>query len=106
VIMEFIGGLTSGLNLFIIYGFSAFLTLLVILDRKQKIIFARPLILISWWLVVTVAVSWLLFHVVYMLKHEDGASRLVAFSLILSFLPVYVCAVVLLFTYPARRKSI
>ena len=103
--MDFIGGLSNTLNPFVIYSVSALLTLLVILDRRKKIALPRIIILVSWYLVITIAVLWLLFHIAYMLKHEDGASRLVAYSLIFSFLPVYICAGILLFIYP-RRKSL
>jgi len=103
--MESIGALTSSLNPFVVYGFAVFLTLLVILNRARLVILPRPLVLVSWYTVVVLAVSWLLFHGVYIFTHDAGRSRLVSFALILSFSPVYVCALIVLFMYPRKPPS-
>ncbi|VXC63702.1 membrane hypothetical protein [Massilia sp. 9I] len=100
--MNSIGALTSKLDIFYVYGFTAFLTLLVILHKLRLVVLPRPLILFSWYGVVGLAASWLAFHSLYFFSHHEGASRLVTYALIFSFIPVYICALVLLFIYPKK----
>lgn len=98
-----IAALSNTLNPFVVYGFAAFLTLLVVLNRTQLITLPRPLVLICWYIVVGLAVLWLLFHIVYFFTHNPRDAGLVAIALALSFTPVYLCALILLFMYPKKR---
>jgi small neutral amino acid transporter SnatA (MarC family) len=91
-----------GLNPFVIYGFAVFLTLLVILRRTRPLALPRPLALISWYTVLALAVSWLVFHIAYFLNHDPRDVGLAVIGRILGFTPVYVCALIVLFMYPRK----
>jgi hypothetical protein len=103
--MDSIRAHLNELNAFVIYGFAAFFTLLVILNRSRQITLPRPLVLIGWYTVVMLAVSWLLFHLIYFFTHSPRDGGLVLIAGTLSFIPVYVCALIVLFMYPKKTTD-
>jgi hypothetical protein len=103
--MNDIGALMSKLNVFVVYGLAAGLTLLVIVHRVRLVRLPRALVLGCWYAVVAMAFSWLGFHVVYLLSHNPRDSGLAAIARILAFVPIYVCALIVLFMYPKKQLS-
>ena len=100
-----LGAHYSDLNIFWIYGIVAIPTLLVLLDRLRLFKLPRPLLLLSWYAVVLLATSWLLFHVIYFFAHNPRDSGLATIARGLSFLPIYVYALILAFVYPMKRTE-
>lgn len=92
----------AGIAVMVVYGVVAVLTLLVILRKARLIKLPRQFALVTWYAVIVIGLSWLLFFSVYMFLHHDGSSRLAGLAYILSFTPVYICGLVLLFAYPKK----
>ena len=100
--IDSIGKYIWQLDPFLVYGFAIFLTLLVISNRTRLVTLPRPLVLFSWYAVIAIAVSWLLFHFVYLLSHDSRDVGLAVIARILQFSPVYLCALIVLFMYPKK----
>jgi len=70
----------AGIAVMVVYGVVAVLTLLVILRKARLIKLPRPFALVTWYAVIVIGSSWLLFFSVYMFLHHDGPSRLAALA--------------------------
>ena len=103
--MNDIGALIGKLNVFVVYGLAVVLTALVSVHRLGLARLPRALVLGCWYAVVAMAFSWLAFHVAYFLTHNPRDSGLAAIARMLSFVPVYVCALIVLFMYPKKQLS-
>ena len=88
----------------IVYGLAVLMTLLVIGYRYRWISLPRTVALLNWSAVVGLAIGWPLFYVLCVLEGDIRDIDLVSIVVMLTFLPVYVCALVLLFFYPRKPR--
>lgn len=93
------------LNPFFIYGLTILLTLVVVLNRLRVVKLPRSLVVLSWYAVVVLALSWLLFHVVSLLNSGSQIVGLASIARMLQFVPIYICAVIVLFMYPKKKRT-
>lgn len=89
-------------NPYTVYGFTILLTLLVILNRTPILTLPRSLVMVSWYSVVTLALSWLFFHIASLFNSQSQIVGLAVVARMLQFVPVYVCALIVLFMYPKK----
>lgn len=90
-------------NLPVVYACAVALSLLVIGRKYRLLNVPRSVALASWYVVVGAACSWLLFHVLYLLTGDGRDIGLASLVHVLTFVPVYACALVLTFFYPRKR---
>ena len=90
-------------NLPMVYGCAVLMTLLVIGYRYRWISVPRPVALLSWLAVVGIAVGLPLYYLLYILDSDAAGDNFFSIVQMLSFLPVYLCALVLLFFYPKKQ---
>lgn len=93
------------INPFLIYGFIILLTLVVVSNKMRLIMLPRLVVTISWFVVIGFALSWLLFHVFALLGTHSQITGLAVIARILQYIPVYICAAVVLFMYPKKVRS-
>ena len=92
----------SKVNLPIVYACAVILTLLVIGRRYRLFDIPRLVALSSWYVVVVAACGWLLFHLLYLATGDKRDVGLASLVHVLTFVPVYLCALVLAFYYPGK----
>lgn len=97
------GYLLGSLNIYLIYGLAAALTVLLIMYRIRMLEMPRWIALVCWYGVIVMAVSWLAFHTAYFATHNPRDSGLATVARTLAFVPVYVCALICAIFYPRRR---
>ena len=103
--LDDIAYMLGSLNIYIIYGTAAALTVVPILYRTGLLRVPRPLALVCWYAVILMAVSWLAFHAAYFATHDPRDSGLGTLARTLAFVPVYACALIVAFAYPRKRPQ-
>lgn len=101
--LDDIAYLLGSLNIYLIYGTAAALTVVPILYRTGLLRVPRLVALACWYAVILMALSWLAFHAAYFATHDPRDSGLGTLARTLAFVPVYVCALVTAFAYPKKR---
>ena len=101
--LDDIAHMVWSLNVYFIYGVAAVLTVMLILYRIGLLRVPRSVALACWYAVILMALSWLAFHAAYFATHNPRDSGLATLARTLSFVPVYVCALVSAFAYPKKR---
>lgn len=93
------------LNLSVVYTIAVALTLIVVLHRTGVFIVPRAMALLSWYLVLFAAACWAFFHIIYLLAGDARDIGLASVVQLLTFVPVYVCALIVVFMYPKKERE-
>lgn len=104
--LDDIASILGSLNIYLIYGAAAVLTVILILNRLDVLMVPRQVALICWYGIILMALSWLAFHAAYYATHDPRDSGLATLAGVLAFVPVYVCALIAAFVYPKNRSQI
>lgn len=102
--LDEIADMLGSLNIYLIYGTAAALTVVLILYRIGVLGVPHGLATACWYGVIPMVLLWLAVWAAYFAAHDPRDSGLATLARILSFLPVYVCALIAAFVYP-RKKS-
>lgn len=101
--LDDIAYLLGSLNIYLIYGMAAALTVVPILYRTGLLQVPRLVALACWYAVIVIALSWLAFHAAYFATHDPRDAGLATLVRTLAFVPVYSCALIAAFVYPRKR---
>lgn len=93
------------MNPFICFAIAIVMTVVVLMHKLKRFHVSRLLALFCWYFLVIFSVSWLLFHVVDMFTQKENLASVVSYAYIISYTPVYLCAVVAAFMYPKKSVS-
>lgn len=93
-------------NIYLIYGAAVALTVVLTFYRIGVLRVPRWVALVCWYTVILMALLWLAFWAAYFAAHDPRNSGLATLARVLSFLPVYVCALIAAFVYPKKRSQI
>lgn len=96
----------GSLNIYLIYGTAAALTVVLTLYRIGVLQVPRWVALLCLYSIILMALLWLAFWVSYSAAHDPRDSGLATLARVLSFLPVYGCAQISAFVYPKKRSPI
>ena len=102
---EDLADMLGSVNIYVLYGVPAALTVGLILYRNGLLRMPRLLALAVWYAIIVTALFWLVFHMVYFATHNPRDSGMATLANILSFIPVYVCALIAAFVYPRKGRQ-
>jgi hypothetical protein len=79
------------------------LTLVVVFRRIDRFGISRSIARACWYVLVLFSVSWLAFHVIDLFSQRDRQSGLTSVVYLISFSPVFLCAIIVTFMYPKAK---
>ena len=95
----------SKMNPFVCLAVAVVLMLVVIFRRIDRFGIPRSLALVCWYILVIFSLAWIVFHAVDMFSQGDYLGGVTSVVLLISYSPVYICAIVAAFMYPKSRRS-
>lgn len=100
---EAIIGVMSGMNPIWYMVLAIALTLVIVFRKMDRFGISRSIALACWYVLVLFSLSWLAFHVVDLFSQKDRQSGLTSVVYLISFLPVFLCAIIVSFMYPKAK---
>jgi amino acid permease len=100
---EAIIGVMSRMNPILYMVLAISLTLVIVFRKRDRFGISRSIALACWYVLVLFSLLWLAFHVVDLFSQRDRQSGLTSVVYLISFLPVFLCAIIAAFMYPKAR---
>jgi hypothetical protein len=100
---EAIIGVMSRMNPILFMVLAIALALVVVFRRIDRFGISRSVALACWYVLVLFSLSWLAFHVIDLFSQKDRQSGLTSVVYLISFSPVFLCAIIVAFMYPKAR---